>query len=102
MNVEIADLQCETCDQVTEHELLYTGRLLDSVRCTVCGAHLDVPPRDMLPSYLADLEHRVASKPLRMMRRLGKDPVGYARRLPGAIARQPAKFLDELRSIFRH
>ena len=102
MSVELADLHCETCDRVTEHELHYSGRLLESVRCTVCGTHLDVPARDMLPSYLADLEQRVVSKPARMVRRAGRDPVGFARGLPRAIVRQPAKFLEELRSIFRH
>ena len=102
MSVELADLDCETCDRVTEHELHYSGRLLESVRCTVCGTHLDVRARDMLPSYLADLENRVVSKPARMVRRAGQDPVGFARGLPRAIARQPAKILGELRSIFRH
>lgn len=102
MSAELAELHCETCDRITEHELHYTGRLLESVRCSVCGAHLDVPARDMLPSYLADLEQRVSSKPARMVRRAGRDPISFARQLPGAIARQPAKFLDELRSIFRH
>ena len=93
MSIELADLHCETCDQVTEHELHYSGRLLESTRCTVCGAHLDVPTRDMLPAYLADLEQRVVSKPRRMVQRVAKDPRGYARQLPRAIARQPAKFL---------
>ncbi|MET0525717.1 MAG: hypothetical protein ABWZ91_13005 [Nocardioides sp.] len=102
MSVELADLHCETCDQVTEHELHYSGRLLESTRCTVCGAHLDVPTRDMLPAYLADLEQRVVSKPRRMVQRVAKDPLGYARQLPRAIVRQPAKFFAELRSVFRH
>jgi hypothetical protein len=102
MSVELAELHCETCDRDTEHELHYSGRLLESTRCTVCGAHLDVPARDMLPAYLADLEQRVVSKPRRMAARVGKDPLGFARQLPGAIARQPRKFLGELRSIFRH
>lgn len=102
MSTEVAELHCETCDRVTEHTLHYTGRLLESVRCTVCGAHLDVPPRDMLPSYLADLEQRVVSKPARLWRRAGEDPRGFLRTLPGAIARQPVKLLRELGSIFRH
>ena len=102
MSVERAELYCETCDRGTEHELVYTGRLLESVRCTVCGAHLDVPARDMLPFYLADLEQRVASKPGRLARRARQDPVGFVRQLPRAIARQPVKLLEELRSIFRH
>jgi hypothetical protein len=102
MSDERAELNCEQCDRNTEHELHYTGRLLESVRCTVCGAHLDVPAREMLPSYLADLEQRVASKPARMVRRAGQDPIGFARQLPRSIVRQPAKLLDELWSIFRH
>lgn len=102
MSVELAELRCETCDRVTDHELHYSGRLLESVRCTVCGAHLDVPARDMLPSYLADLEQRVVSKPGRLWRRAAADPRGFARSLPGAVLRQPGKLLRELAAIFRH
>lgn len=102
MSVELAELHCETCDRLTDHELHYTGRLLESTRCTVCGTHLDVPARDMLPSYLADLEQRIVSKPGRMVRRAGQDPRGFLRALPRAVIRQPAKFWAELRSIFRH
>lgn len=101
MSVEFAELRCETCGEVTEHELHYTGRLLESVRCTQCGTQLDVPARDMLPSYLADLEQRVLSKPARLLRRAGNDPGGFTRQLPKAIARQPVKLFNELRSIFR-
>ena len=32
MSVEYADLGCERCEVVTEHELHYAGRLLESVR----------------------------------------------------------------------
>ena len=102
MSTEIAELHCETCQRVTDHELHYTGRLLESTRCTECGAHLDVPARDMLPTYLADLEQRVTSKPLRLWRRAGQDPRGFLRALPGAVLRQPRKLAGELRSIFRH
>lgn len=101
MSVRLADLHCEQCDEVTEHELHYSGRLLESTRCTVCDTHLDVPPRDMLPAYLLDLEQRVASKPGRMARRAERDPWGYARQLPRALARQPRKFAEEIISIFR-
>lgn len=102
MSTEFAELHCETCQRVTDHELHYTGRLLESTRCTECGAHLDVPARDMLPTYLADLEQRVASKPLRLWRRAGQDPRTFVRTLPGAVLRQPRKLAGELRSIFRH
>ena len=101
MSAELADLDCEVCGRTTPHELVYSGRLLESVRCTVCGTHLDVPAREMVPAYLVDLEKRVASKPRRMLRRARQDPLGFARQLPGAVLRQPAKFAAELRTLFR-
>ena len=102
MSVEWADLACETCGEIREHELHYAGRLLESTRCTVCGTEVEVTPRAMVPAYLRDLEQRVVSKPGRMLRRAARDPVGFARYLPGAIARQPAKFARELWAIVRH
>ena len=101
MSTETADLDCEVCGRTTPHELVYSGRLLESVRCTVCGTHLDVPTREMLPAYLLDLEKRVASKPRRMLLRAQHDPVGFVRQLPRAVLRQPGKFVAELRTMFR-
>ena len=95
MNVEYADLTCESCDAVTEHELHYAGRLLESTRCTVCGTRVEMSPRALVPAYLRDLEQRVVSKPRRMMRRAARDPFGYARSLPRTVLRQPAKFWRE-------
>ena len=102
MSTELAELHCETCDRVTEHELQYTGRLLDRSGARSAEHTSTSPAQQMLPSYLADLEQRVASKPARMLRRAVKDPTGFAKGLPGAVARQPAKIVRELRSIFRH
>jgi predicted Zn finger-like uncharacterized protein len=99
-NVEHADLQCEVCNRVTEHELHYAGRLLESVRCTSCGHRFEVTPRALVPAYLQDLEQRVVSKPRRMIRRTRQDPVGYLRGIPRAVLRQPGKLLGELRSLF--
>ena len=102
MSVEHADLHCETCDRVTEHELHYAGRLLESTRCTICGTHLDVPSsatccRRTSPTWSSGWS---ASR-----RGCCGGPRATGRRssvgLPRAIARQPAKFLEELRSIFR-
>jgi hypothetical protein len=101
MSVEWADLACETCGEIREHELHYAGRLLESTRCTVCGTEVEVTPRAMVPAYLRDLEQRVASKPRRMMRRAARDPVGFATSLPGAILRQPVKFVREFWSVLR-
>ena len=101
MSVETAELRCEACDRVTDHELHYAGRLLESVRCTRCGSHLELSPRALLPAYVHDLEHRLASKPRRMLHRAAKDPAGYLRQLPRAVLRQPTKFLSEFRSLLR-
>ncbi len=101
MSVEHAELRCETCNDVTDHELHYAGRLLESVRCTRCGSHLELSPRALLPAYAMDLEKRIVSKPRRMWHRASRDPLGYARQLPGAVLRQPKKFLREFWSLVR-
>jgi predicted Zn finger-like uncharacterized protein len=99
-HVEHADLRCDVCDRVTEHELHYAGRLLESVRCTRCGHRFEVTPRALVPAYLHDLEQRVVSKPRRMLRRTRQDPFGYLRGLPRSVLRQPGKLLAEVRSLF--
>jgi hypothetical protein len=101
MSSEFAELECEVCQDLTEHELHYAGRLLESVRCTRCGHHVAMTPRALLPAYLQDLEQRVATKPRRLLRRSRQDPQRFRRDLPRAIARQPKKFLDELWALIR-
>lgn len=101
MSTAMAELKCETCDEVTEHELHYAGRLLESVRCTRCGTHMELSQRALLPAYAHDLEQRVASKPRRLVHRAIRDPKGFARGLPAALLRQPVKFLREFWSLVR-
>jgi hypothetical protein len=101
MSVEHADLRCDHCEDVTPHELHYAGRLLESVRCTRCGTHLELSHRALLPAYALDLEQRLASKPRRMWHRAARDPRGFLLGLPGAMLRQPRKFLRELRELVR-
>jgi hypothetical protein len=101
MNTAHADLACETCGQVTDHELRYAGRLLEWTRCSVCGTQVEVTPRVMLPAYARDLEQRLASKPRRMLRRWRDDPVGYTKGLPASILRQPLKLAREVWGLVR-
>ena len=101
MGTNEAELYCEVCDQLTDHELHYTGRLLDSVRCTRCGTHVELSSRALIPAYALDLEQRLTSKPRRMLRRIARDPAGYLRQLPRAVLRQPRKFLSEFRGLLR-
>jgi len=101
MSVEAAELRCEVCCQLTDHELHYTGRLLDSVRCTRCGTHVEMSSRALIPAYAMDLEQRLVSKPRRVVRRIARDPAGYLRQLPRAVLRQPRKFLKEFRGLLR-
>lgn len=98
---ELADLTCTRCGTETEHELVYVGRLLHSTMCLRCGYQIRHEQRDLMASYLRDLEHRVWTKPRRLARRAVKDPVGFARELPGALVRQPRKLLDELFTLMR-
>ena len=99
--VEHADLRCESCGEVADHELRYAGRLLESTRCANCGHHIVLTQRSLVPAYVRDLEQRMVSKPGRMLRRAARDPLGYARQLPAAVLRQPAKFWREFRELFR-
>ena len=101
MSTEEAELLREVCDRLTDHELHYTGRLLDSARCTRCGTHVELSSRALIPAYALDLEQRLASKPRRMLRRIARDPGGYLRQLPRAVLRQPAKFFSEFRDLLR-
>ncbi len=101
MSLEEAELRCEVCDRLTDHELHYAGRLLDSVRCTRCGTHVELSSRALIPAYALDLEQRLASKPGRMFRRLSRDGCGYLRQLPRAVLRQPVKFFREFRGLLR-
>jgi hypothetical protein len=101
MSTNEAELFCEVCQELTDHELHYTGRLLDSVRCTRCGTHVELSSRALIPAYALDLEQRLMSKPRRMMRRVAHDPVGYLRQLPRAVLRQPRKFFSEFRGLLR-
>lgn len=101
MTSEEAELRCEVCNRLTDHELHYAGRLLDSVRCTRCGTQVELSSRALITAYAMDLEQRLASKPRRMMRRISRDPAGYLRQLPRAVFRQPLKFLREFRGVLR-
>ena len=101
MSIEHAQLYCETCEKVRDHELHYAGRLLESVRCPVCGTQFELSQRALLPAYVKDLEGRIVSKPGRMLHRAARDPLGFARQLPGAILRQPRKFVREFWSLIR-
>ena len=91
VSVELADLHCETCDRVTEHELHYSGRLLESMRCT----RLRHPPRRPHARHAAGVPRRTSSSGWSASRAGwcggSPDPGGYARQLPRAIARQPAE-----------
>ncbi len=101
METEHGELTCTACGVTGEHELHYVGRLLHTTTCTTCGHVVEVPAESLLPAYLHDLEHRVASKPVRLARRARQDPVRFVRSLPRAVLRQPVKLTGELWSLVR-
>ena len=94
-------LTCSSCGQEADHELVYVGRLLHSTRCSACGTVIRHEQRDLMRTYLLDLEHRLVTKPGRMARTAATSPVDFARGLPGALLRQPRKMLSELRTLLR-
>lgn len=101
MNTEHAVLTCSSCGLESDHELRYTGRLLHSTRCTACSHVVRHEQRDLYVAYLHDLEHRVASKPRRLAQAASREPRTFARGLPRAVLRQPAKILDEIWTLWR-
>lgn len=94
-------LTCSSCGQEADHELVYVGRLLHSTRCAACGTVIRHEQRDLMRTYLLDLEHRIVTKPGRLARTAATSPVDFARELPAAVLRQPLKLLAELRTLFR-
>lgn len=101
MNTEHAVLTCSSCGLESEHELQYMGRLLHSTRCTACGHIVRHEQRDLYSAYLRDLEHRVISKPRRLLRAASSEPRSFVLGLPRALLRQPAKILEEVWTLWR-
>jgi hypothetical protein len=79
-NVHIVVLDCHHCQGEHLHEITYAGRLRWA--------------------YIADVEHRVRTKPRRMLRRVIRHPVSFALDLPGALLVKPAKMEAELRVLY--
>jgi DNA-directed RNA polymerase subunit RPC12/RpoP len=94
-------LTCVACGQEVPHELVVVGRLIHSTRCTACGHVVRHEQRDLMAAYLRDLEHRLLTKPGRTARRAVAEPMRFALTLPAALARQPGKLLDEIRTVLR-
>lgn len=101
MNVEHAVLTCSSCGLETDHELRYTGRLLHSTRCTECSHVVRHEQRELYSAYLRDLEQRLASKPLRLLRSASRDPRRFILGLPRAVLRQPGKIAEEIWTLWR-
>lgn len=95
------ELDCVGCGTTTEHEVAYAGRILVRSTCTACGATVRREGADLRSNYLHDLEHRLVTKPRRLVTRALREPFTFARTLPRAILRQPGKLLAEVREIWR-
>jgi len=96
---ESAYLQCESCAVFAIHTVSYAGRLLVSTRCTACGAVVAGDAAEARARYMRDLEHRLQSKPRRMLRRAVDDPKGFVATLPAKVAAQPGKLAREWRTL---
>jgi hypothetical protein len=100
-HVHLVMLRCGRCGGEHLHELTYAGRLLASSVCDNCGHVVARSLPDLRWAYVADVEHRVLTKPMRMMRRVVAHPLAFARDLPASVLAKPAKIKDEWR-VLRH
>ena len=99
-NVHIVTLGCHHCHGAHLHEVTYAGRLLASTLCSNCGHQIAKDLAGLRRAYIADVEHRVRTKPRRMLRRVIRHPVAFALDLPGALLVKPAKMEAELRVLY--
>lgn len=98
MGVEESFLRCTVCEQDAEHVVVYAGRFVSEIQCTGCGA---ITRLDVSHEYLPDLRQRITSKPVRLWRRLRRDPAELASSLPGRTLTKPLRMLGELRAVHR-
>jgi hypothetical protein len=99
-HVHNAVLACHHCEGEHLHEVTYAGRLLASTVCSNCGHTIAKDLSELRRAYLTDVEHRFRTKPRRMLRRVIRHPVTFARDLPGALLVKPAKMEAELRVLY--
>jgi hypothetical protein len=99
-HVHIVVLDCHHCGGEHLHEVTYAGRLLASTVCSNCGHRIAKDLALLRRAYLADVEHRVLTKPRRMLRRVIRHPVTFALNLPWALLVKPAKMEAELRVLY--
>ena len=99
-HVHIVVLACHHCDGEHLHEVTYAGRLLASTVCSNCGHTIAKDLPELRRAYITDVEHRVRTKPRRMLRRVIRHPVAFALDLPGALLVKPAKMKAELRVLY--
>ena len=92
-------LQCSMCGRECEHEVHYAGRILANAKCTACGTVMRQNAVDLRKAYVKDLEHRVTTKPWRIVQRILREPTYLFGGLPRAIKRQPRKFLKEAKEL---
>lgn len=97
--IEIVILSCHNCGEETDHHLAYAGRLFVASECQHCGHVIE---RDVRSRYLADLRQRVATKPIRMLRRFVRHPLIFTTQLPRTTIRKPSAILDEVCLVWSH
>lgn len=101
MSNEVIDakLDCTHCHKETVHELVYAGRLLVSTTCSICHTRVEHESNDLWNNYIKDLEHRIATKPVRLWKRLWRTPTTLIWNLPKATFGKPFKMLREYRNL---
>ena len=98
-SVHMVVLACSHCRAEHLHEVTYAGRVLASTVCSNCGWELAKDPAALRRAWITDMERRVRTKPLRLLRSAVAHPVTFARALPGAVLVKPAQMTNEWRVL---
>jgi hypothetical protein len=98
-HLHLVVLTCANCQGEQLHEVVYAGRLLARTVCSNCGHELAKDLPNLRRAWVSDVEHRVLTKPMRMLRQAIDHPLSFARALPGAVLTKPARLEHELRVL---
>ena len=91
---------CLSCQQETDHVLIYLDNYLKAGRCISCGEEFN-NKENLLNIYLHDMVERVLSKPLRVYQKVEhwppspvKDISAYKGLIKGILSKPPKEFVN--------
>lgn len=96
-----AELFCLHCNKDTPHTVVYAGKTLKSIKCTVCGSEIEIRREKLIENYAIDFIERILTKPYRMTRELERDLTKFILSLPIRIITKPYRIAREVGNIIK-